>query len=115
MTVDALTLALDVGTNIYIVGLVVGLTFTIIYGVSAPWWRTAIGRMFMAVSSGIVVAGVVVLLSIFLGVDYPGRPVVRIVGYAVFAVSMLTLLFTYLHERNLSTSHLPLRKPKEKG
>lgn len=102
--------AIAFGTVIYLVGILFGLAFTVMYGVTAPWWRSAIGRMFMVIGTAIVMAGVVVLLSLILGGDYPGRELVRVLGYGIFTLAMGFLFFTYLHERRKPSSPLPIRK-----
>jgi hypothetical protein len=104
-----------VGTVIYMVGILLGLAFTLMYAFTAPWWRSAIGRMFIVIGSAVVMAGVTVLLSLLLGADYPGREIVRMAGFGFFSAAMGFLFFTYLHERRKppGSSRLPIRKDKQ--
>lgn len=106
----------DIGTAIYCAGIIVGLVFTVTYMVLAPWWRSAIGRMFATVGAAIVAAGVSVVVQILAGPEWSrdevGREVLRLVGYGLFTAAMAMLLGTYLHERRKPASTLPrIRRP----
>jgi len=110
----------DIGTIIYLVGILAGASFTLTYGLTAPWWQSAIGRMFILIGSAIVFAGVNFAYQIIVAVasGFPLRPyttadlIWRIVGYLLFTLATGTLLATYLHERRKPTgsSSLPIRK-----
>lgn len=108
----------DIGTLLYLLGILAGAAFTITYGVTAPWWRSAIGRMFMVIGCAILFAGVTVLYQIAVataaGVPLRayalGDLILRLSGYALFSLAMGFLLGTYLHERRKPLSLLPIRK-----
>lgn len=108
----------DIGTMVYLIGILAGAAFTITYGVTAPWWRSAIGRMFMVIGCAILFAGVTVLYQIAVA-QFSGVPlrayaladlILRLSGYGLFSVAMGFLLGTYLHERRKPLSLLPIRK-----
>lgn len=109
----------DVGTVIYALGIIAGVVFTVHYGISAPWWRTAVGRMFMVIGLALVTAGATVLWQIIVASigasPFTPRPahelIIRLVGYGVFTVAMAFLLGTYIHERRKPYSVLPVHKP----
>lgn len=90
-------------------GLVPAAVFTIDYVIIrpwrgfVPWWHSAIGVMFATLGLSISLVSLVVVCSLFLGTDYPGRPIVRVVAYAGFALAMVQLLAVYLIERNSAT------------
>lgn len=102
----------DIGTAIYIVGLLVGIVFGLHYGWSAPWWRSAVGRMFVVITLALLVAGATVVVQILVPLEQDDhlRLALRLLGYGSFAVAMSFLLGTYLHERRQPTSPLPIRK-----
>lgn len=108
----------DIGTLVYVLGLLAGVLFTVHYGVTAPWWRSAVGRMFIVIGMALVVAGVTAVWQIVvasLGVTpFTPRPLhellVRLLGYGVFSVAMGFLLGTYFYERRQPFSDLPARK-----
>lgn len=101
----------DIGTWVYVLGLAFGLAFTLVYLVMAPWWRTAVGRMFVAIGLALVTAGVTVVVQIMApDPDWSSRWVFRLAGYGAFTIAMGFLLGTYLHERNKPLSTLPTRK-----
>jgi hypothetical protein len=102
----------DVGTWIYVLGLAMGLAFTLLYLALAPWWRTAIGRMFVAIGLALVTAGVTVVIQIMTPnpANWEGRWILRMFGYGSFTLAMGFLLITYLHERRKPYSALPTRK-----
>lgn len=92
-----------VGTLVLMAGLLCGLAFGLIYGLSAPWWRTPIGRMFMAGAFAVVVGIASVVYLIITG---PGpsdlswaRIIPRLVGYLAFTAALVVELVTFLHER----------------
>lgn len=108
----------DLGTLIYGIGGLAGLIFVLHYGLSAPWWKSAVGRMFIVIGAAIVFAQVTLLYQIgkgaFIGRPLPaltvGDLVLRLIGYCLFALAMGFLLGTYLHERRKPSSLLPTRK-----
>lgn len=94
----------DAGTLAYVLGIIFGLIFGIHYGLKAPWYSSAIGRMFMVFVAGVVVAGIQFLRRIFASPGFLVEPTFldqleRFAGLSFFAVAMGFLLFTYLHER----------------
>ncbi|MCU1617803.1 MAG: hypothetical protein JWO98_5343 [Frankiales bacterium] len=98
---------LSVGDFIFAVTVFPTIVFLLVYSVTAKWWRDPIGRMFVIAQSGIFVVSIVVLLSLVLGQDYPGRDWVRIVGYSLHLVGQVLFVTTYLRERRDPTGRLP--------
>jgi hypothetical protein len=88
------------------------LFFVISYMLRAPWWRSLIGVMFVLLSATIIGLISIVSLSLFLGLDYPGRFQLRAVVYALVAITMYFLAFTYETERRSPTPVLPQRKDR---
>lgn len=64
-----------------------------------PWWQSPVGRMFAFLALANVLLTGNVLASLFLGVEYPGRPLFRLVGYSAFTLAMVQLVITYYIER----------------
>jgi len=63
------------------------LVFTLFYGLRSRWWRYAEGRALLAKSASLVGITLTVILATWLGSDYTGRPIVRLVSYAFFFVA----------------------------
>jgi hypothetical protein len=99
---------LNIGTAIFALGLFAELMFDFDYGLTAPWWRSAIGWMFMLNGLAVLAAGVAVLLGRTLGPNYPGRPEVSLLAYAIFAASTIMRYGVFLHERRHPGSKLPM-------
>lgn len=112
MTWDGDTILLAIGNALLIIGIATITMFGLLYSFSAPWWRTLIGWMFVAVSFAVTTFGITVLLGTFLGPEYPGRGVVRIIGYGCLAAAGVVLLTVYLIERRRPATPLPrMEKP----
>lgn len=106
----------DVGTTIYAIGLLAGLIFSVHYMTTAPWWTSAVGRMFAMIGLALVVAGVTVIVQIMLQPEGIWRLVFRLAGYGFFSLAMGFLLGTYLRERlRVGVSILPLPPKRKKG
>lgn len=105
----------DIGTFIYLAGIIIGLVFGIHYGTHAPWWKSAVGRMFMIVVLAVVLAGATVVLQIAVPLDndHPARLTMRLLGYGGYTAAMAFILGTYLHERRQASSPLPLPPRRE--
>lgn len=87
--------------------------FTISYGIRAKWWKTLIGIMFFSLGAALTIFDSIVLLSLFLGPDYYGRPVIRVVGYVLLSLSLYFICIVYEVERRSPTPVLPVRLPGE--
>lgn len=76
-----------------------------------PWRRTAQGQALWVKSIGNVIVIDVVLATLVFGEDYPGREVIRVVGFATFAVGIsylfLSLVFSEGASRYPPWSWLP--------
>lgn len=58
------------------------------------WRTTEAGRALMFQSSGMALVVTIVLLTGFLGFEYPGRPFVRIIGFSMLSIASWRLLIT---------------------
>ncbi len=65
------------------------LFFVVGYGFAAPWWRSDTGRHFFIFGFMILVIMSLVSASTFLGTDWTGRPVVRLVCYSSIALILI--------------------------
>jgi hypothetical protein len=84
---------LELGDLILLVASVVGIVFAVSYGLFFKWWKTAAGR---AVFAFVVSLDLTFLLNMsgrWLGVDYPGRDIVRIAVYTFVLGSVSYLLY----------------------
>lgn len=104
----------NLGTEIYAVGVFAGAVFLVAYSVLARWWKTPIGLLFELIGIATVATGIVVLASLVLGTDYPGREIVRIVGYLLFTDATVGILITYLIERRHPKPVIPARRRNQK-
>ena len=103
------------------------LLFSIHYTATAPFWylkirqhdgtvvkvRNALGRMFFFLGWSTVIFGGVVVLSLFLGTEYPGRVWVRLIGYSFYAAATASFFVTYIHERRSADPQLATHKKGE--
>ena len=71
------------------VGGFAALFFVVGYGFAAPWWRSDTGRHFF--SFGCLILGIMSLVNAttFLGADWTGRPIVRLVIYTLVAIVLI--------------------------
>jgi HAMP domain-containing protein len=90
---------LDIGDWILAAGFLPAAYFALGYGFSAPWRRSLLGVMFVLVGSALALTDAVVLASLFFGADYPGRWLVRILGYSVATVASYVLAISWVIER----------------
>lgn len=67
----------------------VAVLYPLVYGLRAPWWRSAIGRALMIKALGLLMLLLFSAFFYWLGPDYPLRDQFRIVG--------MCLLFVGLH------------------
>lgn len=90
------------------VSLLPTLAFLFTYILTAKGWsKDRIGWMFVLSQTGTALVSIIVVLSLTLGLSYPGREFVRSVGYILFCLGQSTLLYTYLIERRKPHSKLP--------
>lgn len=57
-----------------------------------PWYTTPQGRALMIKAAGNAILLDVIVASLWFGEDYPGRDVIRIVGFGLFTIGILYLL-----------------------
>lgn len=102
----------NIANAILYVGVLCALIFTLHYGFSPPRLalRSGIGRMFLGLGISFVAIGLVVSATLIFGMEYPGRGLVRVVGYSVTTSAVASLLVTYLVERRSPVSIFPNRK-----
>jgi hypothetical protein len=79
-------------TSIPALGLFVGY-----YYFGSPWKKLLVGRSLMYFAVSLLIISVIVLLSLFLGPDYPGREWVRLIGYVGVSITTWRLFFTLRH------------------
>lgn len=100
---------LALGDWILAVGVIPTLIFVFEYGIFrwvrrhtegkfVPWWRSSIGVMIFLLALGLLCVEANVVASLFLGAEYPGRELFRLVGYSISTVSAMTLLVVYARE-----------------
>lgn len=99
---------LFLGTAFFIVGLAAEIAFFVMYVAQGNAHRSALGWMFLFMSSATFAVGIAVVLGRLLGPDYPGRSVVTITVYGIWCISMIWKLATYLRERRKPID-MPLR------
>lgn len=99
---------LFIGTALFAVGLLAEITFFTLYVRQGNAHRSSIGWMFLFMSTSVFSVGIAILLGRIFGPDYPGRSVVTICVYAIWAISMVWKLVTYLRERRKPLD-MPLR------
>jgi hypothetical protein len=102
---------LNVGTAIFALGMFAELLFALDYGITAPWWRSWIGVMFMLNALSIICAGSSILLSRVLGPHYWGRPFITLLTFSLFSGAAIMRYGVYLHERGRPVSELPVPSP----
>ncbi len=75
-------------------------------------WRTyAVGRALMHQAISLCLVVFIVLLSLILGSDYPGRPFVRLVGYTVLCAAMWRMLWVLVKiQRQGAREGHPMRR-----
>lgn len=103
---------LAVGDVVLGLALAPALLFLVVYMTTAKWWKTPIGRMFVIAQGAIVLVSLVVLASLVLGADYPGRDWVRLIGYSAHAVGQTVFLATYLATRRAPTHRTSIPKTR---
>lgn len=99
---------LNIGTVVFAVGLLAELLFGFDYGLTAPWWRSWIGVMFILNTASIFFAGSAIMLGRVLGAGYTGRPYVTLATFLLFTASSVMRYGVYLHERGKPVSPLPV-------
>lgn len=60
-----------------------------------PWWRSVEGTMMFLLGLSLLAVQGIVVASLFLGVEYPGREWVRLFGYGMIAVSSTWMMIVY--------------------
>jgi hypothetical protein len=78
--------------------------FPIIYGLTAPWWKTLLGRALMTKATGMALLIDISLIYNFLGDDYYLRDAVRITVFA------LIFLGTWMQLGALAVERLRARR-----
>lgn len=92
-------LSYDIGTVIYGIGDAAALVYLVVYGFTAPWWESRIGRSFMVSISAVFLSTTAVLTQIIFGPDWELKELIRTIGYTGFAVGMSVFTVTFLVER----------------
>lgn len=102
-----------IGDWLQAVGALPSLYFVLSYGLVrplrrkyVPWWKDRVGTLIFMLGLALFAISVVVTLSLFLGIGYPGREIVRIVGYGMFAIATIDLVFIYELEANKAAPHV---------
>ncbi len=76
------------------------LLYPLIYGFTAPWWRSWIGRALMVEAVGVFVLLTFSVLYQWFGPGYWGRDVIRITGMSVSLLGFWLVLFALLRVRS---------------
>lgn len=90
---------LVIGDWILAAGFLPAAAFALGYGLTSPWRRSLLGVMFVLVGAALALTDAVVLASLIFGTDYPGRWLVRIIGYSVATAASYVLVVSWLIER----------------
>ena len=64
------------------------------YYFKSPWKKLLVGRSLMYFAASLLCTVVIVLLSLFLGPEYPGRDWIRLGGYVLVSITTWRLFFT---------------------
>ena len=81
---------IDILTDVFItVSGLAALFFVVGYGLAAPWWRSDTGRHFFSFGLLIFAFCCLALATTFLGQDYYGRPVVRLIFWATLSFVLI--------------------------
>lgn len=99
---------LNIGTVIFAFGLLAEILFGFDYGLTAPWWRSWIGVMFILNTASVIFAGSAIMLGRIFGPTYPFRAEVTLVTFSLFAASSIMRYGVYLHERGKPVPALPV-------
>lgn len=75
------------------------LLYPLIYGMTAPWWRSWIGRALMVEAIGVFTLLTFSALFQWFGPHYPGRDFVRISGMATATLGFWLVLFALIRVR----------------
>lgn len=68
------------------------MTFVVLYHLHAPWWRSDVGKNYMAFAGSLALLSGHIIISIAFP-DYPGRRGVLLAGLTAIAVLMVWRLF----------------------
>lgn len=83
----------------------IAVSYTVIYGLFAPWWRTDIGQALLTKAVGLSILLAVSALYQFFGPDYFGRDLFRVTGMALVTVGLGRALYSLVR-----TLWFPYRK-----
>lgn len=90
---------LGIGTGLFVVGSLADMTFFALFSARRQAFRSAIGLMFVLMSASTLAVAVAVVLGRLFGADYPGRSLLTLGVYGIWAVAMVWKLGVYLWER----------------
>ena len=79
-----------------ILAIIPAIGFPIVYALTARWYGTQLGRSLMWMGVSIAAILSLALATSFLGPDFPGRQVVRLIVFSLVASSMWPLFITYI-------------------
>lgn len=95
-----------IGTSFLFVGIIAAAAVFVHYGLSSPWWESRIGWSYMLLTGSISAIGLSMVATLTtrmfpeqLSALVPVLPWLRVVCFALFAISMVALLVVYLVER----------------
>lgn len=74
--------------------------FPLVYGLTAPWHRSLIGRALMTKATGLALLIDISLTYRLLGADYQGRDAVRLTVFALITVGVWMQFIALLHEKH---------------
>jgi hypothetical protein len=77
--------------------------FTVGYGTLAPWWRSPIGRNMFLFSVSHVALFTLVVLALTLGLDWAGRPWVRLAVYLMIGLLFWQRAFILVTDQMLAS------------
>lgn len=107
---ESRTLLLVIGDFIVAAGIIPSTAFLLDYGILRwarrrknhptfePWWTSGMGVLIFLLALGLFAVQAIVIATLFLGQDYWGRDIFRIIGYLVSTSSAYALLVVYAFE-----------------
>jgi hypothetical protein len=76
------------GNYALVVGAVLIVLFTVLYGVGFRWWRNRAGRAVLGVFCSVSLLLVHLTVLRFMGGDYPNRDVIRAIAYCSLPITV---------------------------
>jgi ABC-type sugar transport system permease subunit len=63
------------------------------------WWRSLVGVVLATVSTAFITIGIPIVLALVYGHDYPGKLIIRTIGFTLFGIASAMFFLTFLQKR----------------